>query len=408
LRLFDVFRSRRVLVIALLGFSSGIPLHLTGQTLAAWMTAVGVDLTTIGAFALVGLPYTFKWAWAPLLDRYRWPFLGRRRGWLLVLQLALVGAIAVMGSLDPRAAPHALAIAAVVVAVLSASQDIVVDAYNADTLRADQRAAGAAMYVTGYRTAMLVTGAAALALADHLPWRAIYAAVAALMAIGVAGTLLADEPAEAAARPASLGQAIWRPLVELLRQDRIAVVLLFVALFRFGEFLVAHLVVSYLRRGVGFTFTEIALFYQLLGFTGTLVGGVVGGGVVARLGVRRCLLGFGALQATTNLVWLLLIATGPSLPVLGVAVVVDNLAGAMGTGAFVAYLMSRTDRAVSATQYALLTSLSSLGARTLGFAFGALAESSWPAFWVTSTALIAPALVLLRWLPVDDRIAPPA
>ena len=193
----SVFRSRRVLVIALLGFSSGLPLLLTGQTLTAWMTAEGVSLKSIGVFSLVGLPYTFKWGWAPLLDRYRLPFLGRRRGWLLVLQLALMAAIGFMGSIDPRAEPALLAAAAVAVAFLSASQDVVIDAFNADTLEPEERAAGGATYLTGYRAAMLVSGALALALADHTSWQAIYWSFSALMVIGLAGTLIAREPPEA-------------------------------------------------------------------------------------------------------------------------------------------------------------------------------------------------------------------
>ncbi|MCA9674393.1 MAG: MFS transporter, partial [Myxococcales bacterium] len=396
--LLDVFRSRRVLVLALLGFSSGLPLLLTAQTLTAWLTAAHVDLATIGTLSLVGLPYTFKWAWAPLLDRYRLPLLGRRRGWILVLQLALAAAIAAMGTVEPRTEPAALAVLAVLVATLSASQDVVIDAFNADTLHPEERAAGSAMYVLGYRTAMLVSGTLALVLADHLPWRTIYLIVAALMGLGVVGTLLAIEPAEAAARPASLVEAAWRPLAALLRRRRIAIVLGFVALFRFGELMVNQMVIPFLKDGAGFSFTEIATLYKVLGFAGTVVGGLTAGALVARWGARRCLIVFGVAQASTNLCYLALAVTGRSLPVLGAAVVIDNLASAMGTGAFVAYLMSLCDRAFSATQYALLTSLSSLLARVLGFAGAALvAAAGWPAFWAATAAVAVPALALVAW-----------
>jgi MFS transporter, PAT family, beta-lactamase induction signal transducer AmpG len=402
--LFDVFRSRRVLVIALVGFSSGLPLLLTGQTLSAWMADEGVDLTAIGAMSLVGLPYTFKWVWAPLLDRYRWPFLGRRRGWLLVLQLSLIGALAALGSIDPRAQPVGLAAAALVVAFLSASLDVVVDAFNTDTLRAEERAAGGAMYVSSYRAAMLVAGAFALALADHLTWRTIYWAFAALMAFGVVGTLAAREPAESGDRPTSLGEAVRLPLARLLRQPSVATVLVFVALFKFGDHIGLVLVVPFLKSGVGFSFPEIAMLYHVVGFAGTLAGGVIGGGLASRHGLRGCLLLFGALQASANLGWAALAAADRSIPLLTAVVLVDNAANAMGTVAFVAYLMSRCERAISATQYALLTSLSSVGGRVFGFAGAALADAAgWPVLWLATAAATAPALLLVRHLPIEER-----
>ncbi len=402
MRAVDVVRSRRVLVIALLGFGSGLPLLLTGQTLTAWMTAEGVSLKSIGVFSLVGLPYTFKWAWAPLLDRYRMPFLGRRRGWLLVLQLALMAAIAFMGSVDPRAEPGLLAAAAVAVAFLSASQDIVVDAFNADTLLPEERAAGGATYLTGYRAAMLLTGALALALADRASWQAIYWWFAGLMLIGVVGTLVAREPAEAEARPATLAAAVWRPVAELLRQPSVAIVLAFVALFKFGDHVALHLVIPFLKSGAGFSFATIALLYHLLGFAGTLMGGVLAGPLVVKVGLRRALFLFGALQALTNVLWAVLATAEGSRALLVTAVVCDNLANAVGSAAFVAYLMSRCDRAFSATQFALLTSMSSIGGRLFTFAGTALqAAAGWPAVWLATAAVALPALVLVRWLPLE-------
>lgn len=397
------YRSRRVQVLALLGFSSGVPYLLTGQTLGAWMTSVDVDLTTIGAFSLVALPYNFKWAWAPLVDRYRWPFLGRRRGWLLVLQLALIAAIAAMGIASPRAQPATLATLAVVVAFLSASQDVLVDAFTADTLRPDERAAGSALYVGSYKAAMLVTGAASLRLADVVPWPFIYGGCAALMLVGVAGTLLAEEPAEAERRPASLAAAFVTPLARLFRQHRILLVLAFVATFRFGEQVALQLLVPYLSKGVGFTFADIALYYQLVGAAGIVAGGVLAGWLVPRVGIRRALAWFGALGAITNLAWAALALAGPSWAALGAAVLVDNLASSIATTAFVAYLLSRCEPEVSATQYALLTSLSSLAARLFGFAGAAIAErAGWSVLWIATAAAVVPGLVMVRWLPLGE------
>jgi PAT family beta-lactamase induction signal transducer AmpG len=403
MRVLDVFRSRRVLVIALLGFASGLPLHLTGQTLAAWLTDEGLSLQAIGAFAAVGLPYTVKWLWAPLLDRYRLPFLGRRRGWLLVLQLALAAAIALMGSFDPRAAPETMAHVAVLVAFLAASQDIVVDAFNTDTLRVEERGAGGALYVTGYRAGMLLSGAAALALADTLPWRTIYLLFAGLLVVaGVTGTLLAAEPPEGEHRPPRLLDAVVRPFVALVRTDRIVVVLLFVALYKFGEHWTNQMIMPFLKREIGFANREVATVYHLLGFAGILAGSLVGGGLVARLGVKRCLIAFGALQASTNLAWMAMALTDRSPVLFAAAVLVDNVTTMMGTAAFVAYLMSRCDRSYSATQYAVLTSVSSVGSRVFGVLAGMLvATAGWPVFWLCTALVAIPALLLVRWLPFD-------
>jgi PAT family beta-lactamase induction signal transducer AmpG len=396
--------TKKVAVVGLLGFSSGLPYLATSQTLGAWMSAEGVDLKTIGAFSLVALPYTFKFAWAPLLDRYRLPFLGRRRGWLVVLQLGLVAALAAMGTIDPVAAPGALAVLAVAVALLSASQDVVVDAYCADVLRGDERARGTGLYVTGYKAAMVVAGAGALALADHVVWPAIYGGLAALMGLAVVVTVIADEPAEAEARPPTLFEAVWRPLAALLRQPGIVVVLAFVALYRLGEIFVIQLAVPFLKTGVGFTFAEIAALYQVLGLSGTLVGGLLGGAAVARLGLRRALIVGGLLQAATNLLWTLLAVSGPSLPLLAVVVVVDNVTSALAVSGFLAFLMSRCEPAFSATQYALLTSLSGLLARFLGVVAASIAAESWALFWAASAAVVLPALLLAARLPLDaDR-----
>jgi PAT family beta-lactamase induction signal transducer AmpG len=371
-------------VLFLFGFSSGLPLYLTGSTLQAWMTSAGVQLDKIAAFSLVGLAYTFKFAWAPLLDRFRLPFLGRRRGWVLTTQVALVVAIVTMGVVDPVTQPGLLAILAVIVAVLSASQDIVLDAYNADLLTPEQRAAGAAVYVVGYRVAMLVTGTLALFMADYLPWRVIYSVIASLMLIGIAGTMLAEEP-PAPSRPAStIVQAVYRPFVELFRGLGTASaigVLAFVAVYKFGDFFAQALLIAFFKRGLGFEFREIASIYKILGFAGMFIGGLGAGTLVARFGLRRMLFAFGILQACTNLLYTWLALVGPSYPIFGAAVLCDNITGAMGTAAFVAFLMSVCTPGVSATQFALLTSLSSIGQRVFGpFADDIVVRVDWSGF----------------------------
>ncbi|CAN5747723.1 muropeptide transporter [soil metagenome] len=394
-------------VLFVLGFSSGIPLYLTGSTLQAWLTTAGVSTGRIATLSLIGLAYTLKVAWAPLLDLFQLPFFGRRRGWMITVQVALIVAIGAMGTVDPVTDPELIAVLAVVVAFLSASQDVVLDAYNADVLAPEQRAAGSAVYVLGYRTAMVVTGTVALLLADHLTWREIYGGMGALMLVGVAGTLLAEEPTAPAGAPRTIVQAIYLPFVELWRRlgaRRLALVLAFTALYKAGDYFAQALVITFLVRGAHFELNEIGTIYQLLGFAGTALGGLVAGTLVARYGVRRMLIAFGLLQASTNLLYALLAVSGKSFAIFCTAVLVDNLANMMGTAAFVAFLMSVCSASVSATQFALLTSLSSVGQRVFGSLAGNVVEAvDWSGFFIVTSALAIPGLVL-AWFAARQPI----
>ncbi|MCE9575197.1 MAG: MFS transporter [Deltaproteobacteria bacterium] len=389
-----------------LGFSSGLPLLLTAATLQAWLTSANATTGEIAAFASVGLAYTFKFAWAPLLDRYALPWLGRRRGWMITLQLGLLVAIAAMGALDPRT--DAFVGLAIAVAILSASQDVVLDAYNADLLAPEERAAGAGVYVMGYRVAMLVAGSLALVLADQLPWRAVYAIMAATMVIGVIATLAAEEPV-VRHPPRTLGAALVLPFHELFTRlgwRGAVTALAFASLYKFGDQFAQPLLQTFFQRGVGFSMTAIGTLNKAVGFAGTLVGAAVGGALVARHGVGRMLIVFGVLQATTNLLYLWL-AADHSYTVFGVAVLVDNVANAMGTGAFVAYLMSLCSPAVSATQFALLTSLSSVGQRVFGPLSSQVQTAvGWSGFFVVTTLLAIPGLVLAGLLRRRTPVAP--
>jgi PAT family beta-lactamase induction signal transducer AmpG len=400
--LLDVFRTKRMAVIFLLGFAGGLPLLLTGQTLQAWMTAVGLDLGSIADLSAIGLAYTFKFVWAPLLDRYRPGLLGRRRGWLLVLQLGLIAAIAVMGATDPLAYPLRLAALASVVALLSSLQDVVIDAYNADTLAPHERAAGSAAYVLGYRTALVVTGTLALIMADYLPWSTIYAIMAALMAIGVIATLVADEPAQQAAPPRTFGDALVQPFRELWRRLGLRDLLLllgFAALYRFGDYFAQALLITFFNRGVGFDFTEIGLVNKGVGFLGMVVGGLFAGSLVARYGLRKMLVAFGVLAAITNLMYSWLALAGEDMTVFCLAVFVDNVSYALGVTAFLSVLMGACSPAVSATQMALLTSLSSVGQRVFGpLADDVVAAVSWSGFFAVTAAMALPGLVLAWWV----------
>jgi PAT family beta-lactamase induction signal transducer AmpG len=392
-----VFRSRRMAVLFVLGFSSGLPLMLTGQTLQAWLTDRSVSLARIAALSLVGLAYTFKFAWAPLLDRFQLPVLGRRRGWVLAFQLGLVVAIAAMSLLDPARDLTAVVAVAIAIAVLSASQDVVLDAYMTDVLAPHERAAGASVNVVGYRIAMYASSSLAFVMADHVVWPAIWLTMAAFMALATAGTAIAEEPAVVARPPRTIAQSFVLPVADFWRRYRggAITVLGFAAIYRFGDYFAQTLVIAFLRRGAGFNFTEIAVVFKMIGFAGIVVGGALGGALVARFGMRRMLLAFGALSAATHLLYVWL-AVARSIPVFCVAVACDATANAMVAAVFVGFLMSVCSPAVSATQFALLTSLTSVGQRVFGLLADRVVEAiGWPGYFAVCAAMVLPGLALV-------------
>lgn len=395
-----VFRSRKIFLLLLLGFASGLPLALTAGTLQAWLAVERIDLTTIGLFALVGQPYTYKFLWAPLMDRYRIPFLGRRRGWLATTQLALLAAIAWMGSLSPQTSPWLLAGVALAVAFLSASQDIVFDAYRADVLDADERGAGAAVSVLGYRIAMLVSGGLALMLADSwLGWHGTYFLMAALMLVGLAATWRADEPPPPSHAPHSLLEAVREPLAEYFSRHGAWVMLVLIILYKLGDAFAGSLTTAFLLRGPGFSLTEVGLVNKWLGIVATILGALAGGALMARLHLYRALLLFGLLQALTNLGFMLLASAGKSYALMIIVIAAENLCGGMGTAAFVALLMAMCDRRFSATQYALLSALASFGRVYVGPAAGVMAASlGWVVFFFFTFIAALPGVLMLLGL----------
>jgi len=398
------FRSRKIALLLALGFASGLPLALTAGTLQAWLAAENVDIVAIGWFALVGQPYTYKFLWAPLMDRYAPPFLGRRRGWLLVTQLALAAAIAFMGSLSPRDSAWLLGATALAVAFLSASQDIVFDALRADSLESAERGAGAAVSVLGYRLAMLVSGAGALILADQgLGWHRTYWLMAALMAIGMAATWLALEPEPRGAAPKTLDEAVAQPFAEFFARRGALALLALVVLYKLGDAFAGNLTTTFLLRGPGFSLTEVGAINKGFGLAATILGALAGGALMAKMRLYRALLLFGVLQAVTNLGFLLLSTAGKSYALMVTVVGLENLCGGMGTAAYVALLMALCDRRFSATQYALLSALSAVGRVYVGPAAGYIvAAAGWTQFFFFTFLIALPGLALLVGL--RDRI----
>jgi PAT family beta-lactamase induction signal transducer AmpG len=408
----EVFRSRSIAVVTFLGFSSGLPLALTGGTLQAWMTVEGVDLRTIGIFALVGLPYTLKFLWSPLMDRFVPPWSGRRRGWILLTQLALITGITAMAFGSPAKAPFLLGFLALAVAFSSASQDIVIDAYRTDVLRKEERGVGAAVSVMGYRIAMLFSGALALILSDSLGWRTTYICMAALVGIGMVATLLGPEPDGKVLPPRTLQEAVLGPMKEYFSRKSAFLLLVFIILYKLGDAYAGTLTTAFLIRGVGFSVSEVGTINKGLGFVSLIVGAVFGGILMVKLKLFRSLLLFGILQAVSNLSFMILAWTGKSYGMLIFTVAFENLSGGMGTAAFVALLMAMCNHRYTATQYALLSSLAALGrifiSPTSGFLVDAL---GWAPFFFITFLSALPGLFMLQWMrheigQLEDR--PPA
>lgn len=423
-----VYRDRRILSILLLGFSSGLPRLLTLSTLAWWMSTVGVDLTTIGLFALVGLPYSLKFLWAPVADEVRIPLLtgllGRRRSWTLVTQAGLMIAIVGLGTTDPAANAAATAAWAFAVSFASASQDIVVDAYRVESLEESQQGAGAAAIQLGYRLGMWVAGAGALALSTVLAWPAVYAIMAVLVLVGVVTILVSPEPKPGAGAPptdlekrgvdfflyrshwpkklaaaaAHFYSAVIVPFLDLTRHHLWAAILLFVLLFKFGEALLGVMAFPFYDQ-IGFTAGEIAVVSKTFGVIVTLLGGIVGGLLVGKIGIVKTLILGGITQMLSNLMFAAQAMVGPDVGFLVLTITIENLSGGIASASFVAYLSSLCNVAYTASQYAFLSAIGTASLNVLSAGGGwVAAQMDWVSFFIVTTFAAAPGLLILFWL----------
>ncbi|MBI2256256.1 MAG: MFS transporter [Proteobacteria bacterium] len=430
----SVYFTGRQFIILVMGFASGLPLLLTLSTLSYWLSTVGVDKTTIGLFTLVGIPYTFKFVWSPVIDQMRLPILGklgRRKSWLLLLQLLLAAAIFVMGQTDPVANAAATAVLAVVVAFFSASQDIVIDAYRIEILAADEQGAGAGTTQVGYRFGLLLAGAGATALSDYIGWPTIFAVLAGAMILCAAFTLFVPEPKTAPQKQHKsyndvLNDAVIRPFADFIGRKGWVVILLFILFYKYGDAFGGAMANPFYHE-LGFTGLEIAAVSKVFGIIASLVGGVIGGLVVARFGLFKTLLVGGILQAVTNLVFSAmawrhgagfaqdLVAYGPIDPAvyielsrqhhvellkwLTAAISADNIAGGIAASALVAYLSGLCNVAFTATQYALFSSFMAQGRTLLSSGSGWMADhTDWVSFWALTTLMAIPGLLLLLWI----------
>lgn len=400
-----LFTNRRMAVTALLAFSSGLPLPLVTGTLDVWMRSESVDLTIIGIFSLVQLPYSFKMFWSPLMDYYRVPllrFLHPRAGWMLLTQLFLAAGIFYLGTLDPVKGPWLVAFAALLVSFFGASQDIAIDGYRAELLPDEERGMGAALASIGGRAAFLVSGSLALILSQRSSWSFVYSVMAGFMAIGALASLVSPPPEtsekEKALVPQTLQAAIVEPFKSLLARDQAVLILVFILLFKLGD-VVAGKMLSPFLLDTGFSREELGVVNKGFGMAISIFGGVLGGVLYAKWGMKRSLWYFGILQMLSNFVFVAQYYVGNKLWMLFASVGIENFCASLGSVAFVALLMSLCQKGLAGTQYALLSSLFAITRIVAAVPTGYLAKSfGWPGFFTMSAALAIPGLWLLRKL----------
>jgi len=398
--------SRRMLVAFVMGFSSGLPLLLTLGVLQAWMKEKNVDLTLIGLITLVQLPYTWKFIWAPLLDRFTLPWLGRRRGWLLTAQLLLILSICALGYSDPVDNVGLMVAAAILVAFFSATQDIVIDAYRREDLPDEELGLGSSMYIYGYRLGMLLAGGGGLIMADHMPYSTVYLIMAACILPGILTTLLTPEPEITVGAPRTMKEAVVNPLVEYFSRDNAIWILLFILLYKIGDSMASAITTPF-YLDIGFTKTDIGTVVKFFGTGATLAGAFLGGAILLKLGINRSLWIFGVLQALSTACFAILARIGHSIPALSGVIAFENLSSGMGTAAFVAFMASITNKKFTATQYALLTSLIGVPRSVASSVTGFMAKHiGWESFFIFCALVAIPGmLLLLKFAPWNTKAA---
>lgn len=390
-----IFKNPRILAIALLGFSSGLPLALTSSTLQAWFTQSGISLATIGALSLIGIPYALKFIWSPVMDKVIPPFWGRRRGWIGMAQITLCLALFLLGNLDPKTHASLMGQLALIIAFFSASQDIAIDAYRTDTLRPDERGYGSAFFIFMARISILISGGLALILADHWGWKITYELMAILMALSVTVTYFSPDIPNSKP-PASFKAAIVEPFKDLFRRDAIFLILPFIILYKFGDALALQLMSAFLLRGLGFSLTDVGIAYKTIGFAASIMGAFAGGMLLERIGLFRSLLFFGIAQAFSNLLFMLLAIVGKNYSMMIFSLFVENFFTGMSTTALLVFVTALCHQKYSATQFACLSALFSIGRIFLGpLAAYMVMHLGWASFFGWTFVICFPALILL-------------
>lgn len=387
------------MIVLLLSLSSGLPLALSTGTLQAWLATTDVDIQTVAFFSMVGLPYTLKFIWAPIMDRFIPPFLGRRRGWILITQTLLILLIIKMAFTSPDQQILLMGVLALMLAFFSASQDIAINAYTADLLKAKERGFGGAVTVAGYRTAMLISGGLAWVIADYAGWQFTYCLMAGLIGMCIVATIVGPEPVWDKQAPVSLQDAVILPFKEFIFRPAGVLLLIFIVLYKLGDASAISLNSLFFIREQGFTLTETGVLYKWLGIVATIAGAFIGGSFVVTHGLYKPLLWFGIAQAITNLGYMVLALAGKSYIGMVLVVGIDQLIGGMGTAVFIAFLIALCDHRYTATQFALLSALSAIGRVFIGPPAGYLIEMvGWTAFFLVTFLVALPSLIMLVYL----------
>ena len=387
-----------MLTCIFLGFTSGMPLFVLFQLVPAWLRSSGVDLATIGLFALVSLPYTWKFLWSPMMDRFRPPFLGRRRGWALITQLALLVVIGLLGQFDPGESLKAIVWLVFAVALFSASQDIVIDAYRRELLADDELGTGTSIFINAYRLSSLVPGSLSLILSDHLPWSTVYWITAAFMVVGIVTTFVIREVSDDALAPATLREAVIEPFREFFARDGVTTglaILAFVFLYKLGDNMATALATPF-YLDMGFSRTEIGSIAKIAALWASIAGSIIAGAVMLKLSINKSLWIFGFVQMVTILgfAWLSVVGDNPYL--LFLVVSGEYLGVGLGTVALTAFMARETSKAFTATQFALFTSLVAVPRTFANASTGFLIEAmGYTAFFLLCTALAIPGMLML-------------
>ena len=392
--------NRRMFICVLTGLASGMPLYLLMQLVPAWLRSSGVSLADIGLLALVGLPYSWKFLWAPLMDRLSLP-LGRRRGWMLVTQIGLIMGIGSLGYLDPVSNMALVAAFASIIAFLSASQDVAIDAYRREILSDKELGLGNVIHVQAYRIASLVPGSLSLVLADSLPWVWVFWVTAAFMSVGLVLSLSVTEPENLSPQPRSLSEAFIAPFKEYFARSgwRAAVLaLFFMVAYKLGDNMATALSTPF-YLDLGFTLTEIGLVAKQAALWPSIVGGLLGGVIMLRLGINRALWIFGAVQVISILGFAVLASSGPQLWLLATVIAFEYLGVGLSTAAFTAFIARESSRAFAATQFALFTAFAALPRSIANASTGFIVEEiGWVLFFLLCTMLAIPGMVALVWV----------
>ena len=390
-----------MLICVFTGFASGMPLYVLFQLIPAWLREGGVSLTDIGLFALVGIPYTWKFLWAPLMDRWSPPFLGRRRGWMLLTQVALLLSIGILGGFQPAQSTMLIAWIAFAVAFFSASQDVVLDAYRREILPDEELGLGNSIHVQAYRISSLVPGSLSLILADILPWSSVFWITGGFMAIGLLLTICVAEPDTELPEAMGLRQAVVAPFAEYLNRRGLGglmLVLAFMFLYKIGDNMATALATPF-YLDMGFTKTQIGLVAKHAALWPAIAGGLLGGVVMIRLGINRSLWLFGVVQVVSILGFAVLAGTGPLIWLLATVISFEYLGVGMGTAAFTAFIARETSKTFAATQFALFTALAALPRTFANASTGIIVEhTGWQSFFLLCAVLALPGMMMLPWV----------